>query len=83
MREQRKLPHEERLALAVAFLQRLSVEPLSCADPSFCKALEERIVHRELLDFELQAFDEETERLSEVALQNLRVLETAITADAR
>ncbi len=53
VREQRKLPHEERLALAVAFLQRLSVERLSCGDPCFCKPLEERIVQRELLDLEL------------------------------
>jgi hypothetical protein len=59
----RKLPHEERLALAAAFLERLDEERFSCGDPTQGKAVEERIVSRELLDLELQEFDAEVERL--------------------
>ena len=38
-----------------------------CGDPTLGKAIEKRIIWRELLVLELQEFDEEIERLSEVA----------------
>jgi hypothetical protein len=59
------LPYE-RLAKAAAYLERLDQERLSCGDPNLCKAIEERIIWRELLDLELQETDEEIERRSEV-----------------
>jgi hypothetical protein len=67
VKEQRRLPHEERLGLAVAFLERLDEERCSCGDPNLSKAIEERIIWRELLDLELQKFDEDIERLAEFA----------------
>ncbi len=57
---------QERLAKAAAYLERLDVERISHGDPNLGKSIEERIIWRELLDLELQAFDEEIERLSEV-----------------
>jgi hypothetical protein len=57
----------ERLSKAAAYLERLDEERSSCRDPAPGKALETRIIWRELLDLELQEFDEEIERLSEVA----------------
>ena len=63
MVQQRKLPHEERLALAAAFLERLADDRVRSGDPHLDKSLEKRIIWRELLDLELQEFDEEIERL--------------------
>ena len=57
----------ERLVKAVACLEGLDWERSSCGDPTLGKAIEKRIVWRELLDLELQEFDEQIERLSEVA----------------
>ncbi len=57
----------ERLAKAVAYLERLDVERISHGDPHLGKPIEERIIWRELLDLELQEFDEEIERRSEAA----------------
>jgi hypothetical protein len=65
VKEQRRLSHEERLGLAVAFLERLDEERCSCGDPHLSKAIEERIIWRELLDLELQKFDEDIESLAE------------------
>jgi hypothetical protein len=70
----------ERLAKAVAYLERLDVERFAHGDPNLGKSIEERIIWRELLDLELQDFDEQIEHLSEAA-QNLRILETAVAAD--
>ena len=58
---------QERLAKAMAYLERLDAERISHGDPNLGRSIEERIIWRELLDLELQAFDEEIERLSEVA----------------
>jgi hypothetical protein len=58
---------QERLAKAAAYLERLDVERISHGDPNLGRSIEERIIWRELLDLELQDFDEEIERLSEVA----------------
>ena len=60
-------PQQERLAKAVAYLERLDVERFSHGNPNLGKSVEERIIWRELLDLELQEFDEQIERLSEVA----------------
>ena len=57
----------ERLAKAAACLESLDCERSSCGDPNLGKAIEKRIVWRELLDLELQDVDEQIERLSEVA----------------
>lgn len=58
---------QERLAEAAACLEALDCDRSSCGDPILAKALERRIVWRELLDLELQDIDEQIERLSEVA----------------
>jgi hypothetical protein len=55
----------ERLAKAVAHLERLDEERSSCGNPNLGKAIQERIVWRELLDLELQDFDEQIEQLLE------------------
>jgi len=57
----------ERLVKAAACLEGLERERSSCGDPILGKAIEKRIVWRELLDLELQDFDEQIGRLSEVA----------------
>ena len=57
----------ERLVKAAACLESLDRERSSGGDPTLGKAFEKRIVWRELLDLELQDFDEQIERLSEVA----------------
>ena len=43
----------ERLAKATAYLERLDEERSSCGDPTAGKAIEARIIWRELLDLEL------------------------------
>jgi len=53
----------ERLAEAGACLERLDGERSSSGDPGLGKEIEERIIWRELLDLELQGFDEEIELL--------------------
>ena len=58
---------QERLAQAVAYLERLDVERSSHGNPNLGRSIEERIIWRELLDLELQEFDEQIERLSEGA----------------
>jgi hypothetical protein len=60
----------ERLVKAAACLERLDWERSCCGDPILGKAIEERVVRRELRDLELQDFDQQIERLSEFA-QNL------------
>ena len=50
---------QERLAKAVAYLERLDVERFSHGDPNLGRSIEERIIWRELLDLELQEFDEQ------------------------
>ena len=62
----RSLLHE-RLAKAVACLECLDEERAACGHPNLGKSMEERIIWRELLDLELQEFDEQIERLSAVA----------------
>jgi hypothetical protein len=58
---------QERLAKAVAYLELLDVERISHGEPNLGKSIEERIIWRELLDLELQEFEEEIERLAEAA----------------
>ena len=60
-------PLHERLAKAAAYLERLDVERFARGNPNLGKSIEERIIWRELLDLELQKFDEQIERFSEVA----------------
>ena len=43
----------ERLCKAAAYLERLNEERSSCGDPTLGKAIETRIIWRELLDLEL------------------------------
>ena len=61
----------ERLSKAAAYLERLHEERSFCGDPALGKAIETRIIWRELLDLELQEFDEEVERLSECVAHGL------------
>ena len=55
------------MAKAAACLERLDEKRVVLGDPNLGKSIEERIIWRELLDLELQEFDEQIERLSEVA----------------
>ena len=55
----------ERLAEARGRLERLDRERSFCGDPQLGKAVEQRIVWRELLDLELQDIDEQIERICE------------------
>jgi hypothetical protein len=57
----------DRLAEAARLLEHLDQERASIGDPGLGRIIEERIVSRELLDLELQDFDEEVERLSAAA----------------
>jgi hypothetical protein len=57
----------KRLVEAVACLERLDWERSSRGDPLLGKAIEERIIWRELRDLELLDFDEQIELLSELA----------------
>jgi len=57
----------ERLVKAAACLERLDWERSSSGDPILGKVIEKRIVWRELLDLELQDFDEQIAHLLEVA----------------
>ena len=54
------------MAKAAACLERLDEKRVVLGDPNLGKSIEERIIWRELLDLELQEFDEQIERLSEV-----------------
>jgi hypothetical protein len=65
--QSRVLPLAGRLAEAAKVLEHLDQERAAVDDPTLGKIIEERIVSRELRDLELQAFDEEVERLSFVA----------------
>ena len=67
MKDPRTYVVNKRLAKAAACLERLDAERACCRDPNLGKGMEERIIWRELLDLELQEFDEQIERLSEVA----------------
>jgi hypothetical protein len=77
---QTSVPYE-RLSKATAYLERLDEERSSCGNPTAGKAIETRIIWRELLDLELQEFDEEIERRSEVAHCRVRDGETVAQAD--
>ena len=78
MRDARTFSLQERLAEAAARLERLHQERASAGDQILGMATEKRIIWRELLDLELQDFDEQNERLSSAA-QNL----LADTGDGR
>jgi len=67
VRDARTFALHERLAEAVACLERLHQERASAGDPILGMATEKRIIWRELLDLELQDFDEQNERLLSVA----------------
>ena len=66
MKSARMFVIHDRLAKAAACLERLDEERVVLGDPTLGKSVEERIIWRELLDLELQEFDEQIERLSEV-----------------
>ena len=67
MKNARRSLLHERLAKAVACLECLDEERAACGHPYLGKSMEERIIWRELLELELQEFDEKIERLSAVA----------------
>ena len=67
MKNARRSLLHERLAKAAACLECFDEERAACGHPNLGKSMEERIIWRELLDLELQEFDEQIERLSEVA----------------
>ena len=67
MRDARTFSLQQRLAEAAACLERLHQERASAGDPILGMATEKRIIWRELLDLELQDFDEQNERLLSVA----------------
>ncbi len=63
-------PTRQRLVRAFSRLQDIQLVRNHRQDPLFGKAAEERIIWRELLEFELQDVDEQIERLSEAAKGN-------------
>lgn len=67
MKDARTFSLHQRLAEAAASLERLHHERASAGDPILGMATEKRIIWRELLDLELQDFDEQNERLLSVA----------------
>ena len=67
MKSARMFAMHKRLAKAAACLERLDEERIVLSDPNLGKTIEERIIWRELLDLELQEFDEQIERLTDVA----------------
>ena len=60
-------PTQKRLADAFACLEKLERQRAHGQGPVFGKFVEERIIWRELLDLELQAVDEQIERISAAA----------------
>ncbi len=63
---ERRSSLQRRLAGAAACLERLDEARTLHGDLRLGKVVEEGIISRELLDLELQAFDQEIERLWEV-----------------
>jgi hypothetical protein len=57
----------ERLVKGREYLERLDQERTSRGEPLLGKSIEERIIWRELLDLELQEFDEQIERICHAA----------------
>jgi hypothetical protein len=60
-------PTFKRLREECAVLGDLELERIERADPQFGKAIENRILWRELLELELQDIDERIERIAETA----------------
>lgn len=60
-------PTFQRLVEEYAMLSRLEVERVERGEPNFGKAIEERILWRELLELELQDVDEQIERIAGAA----------------
>lgn len=58
---------QQRLAEEKAYLEHLDLERVHRGDPSFNRAIEERIIWGELLELELQEVDEQIERISETS----------------
>jgi hypothetical protein len=54
---------EARLAKAFQVMEKLLRDRITTRDPNLGKAVEQRIVQRELLDLELQEIDEQIERI--------------------
>jgi hypothetical protein len=69
----------ERLEVGRACLERIDRERKFRSNRNFGKALEDRIMRRELFDLELQELDERVERLSEV----VRTLSKGLPAPRR
>jgi len=57
----------ERLAKAADCLERIDTDRSTTGDPTIGQAIEMRIVWRELLDLELQDFDDQIQHLCEFA----------------
>jgi hypothetical protein len=81
MKNARRSLLHERLAKTAAYLEPLDEERSSCGNLTLSKAIETRIIWRDLLDLELQEFDKEIERLSEVAHSLVTDGSTAAHAD--
>jgi hypothetical protein len=62
-----RCPTRDRLARAFSHLQDIQLIRNERQDPLLEKAVEERIVWRELLELELQDVDEQVERISAAA----------------
>ena len=60
-------PTRKRLAGAFALLETLDAQRVDGEDPAFDNALEQRIIWREVLELELQAADEQIERIASAA----------------
>jgi hypothetical protein len=54
---------EARLAKAFQVMEKLLRDRITTRNPNLGKAVEQRIVQRELLDLELQEIDEQIERI--------------------
>jgi len=66
-RQATKLSIGQRLAEEVSYLETLDSLRSNRGDPTFCRALEERIVDGELLELEMQDVDEQIRRICETA----------------
>lgn len=63
MREVRKTSVHDRLASGYLLLQELELERASAGESQIGKAIERRVIQRELLDLELQELDEQIDRI--------------------
>lgn len=62
---------KRRLAEAVEYLEKLEQQRIALQNPGFGRAVEERIIWRELLELELQMVDEQINRMTQSGSEGL------------